>query len=81
MLNIILLLLFGIANADICVVRVQDGHSNEQDSISAEHCDLYDRLHHNNETTLQVIDMDGTIAGCWLAGIRKSIFWEILNDI
>ena len=62
----LVLVLYSVSAEDICVLKIQDGHSNEQDSISAEHCDLYDRLNHNNETTLQVIDMDGTIAGCWL---------------
>lgn len=51
---------------DLCITREQDGHSNEEDSISELHCEYYDRLHHNNESTLQVIDVSGTIAGCWL---------------
>ena len=52
--------------SDICIVREQDGHSNEHDSISESHCELYDRLRHNNQSTMQIIDIDGTIAGCWL---------------
>tara|TARA_B110000211_G_C13988505_1_gene512868 strand:- start:40 stop:603 length:564 start_codon:yes stop_codon:yes gene_type:complete len=78
MLNIILLLLFGIANADICVVRVQDGHSNEQDTISKSHCELYDRLHHNNVSTLQTIHLDGTIAGCWVyeTDVGEVFYWN-----
>ena len=51
---------------DICVIRSQDGHSNEQETISKEHCEFYDRLHHNGQDTLQSIDLDGTIAGCWV---------------
>ena len=51
---------------DICVVRSRDGHSNERETISQDHCAYYDRLHHNGQDTLQVIDLDGTIAGCWL---------------
>jgi hypothetical protein len=69
-IQFLLLLLFSTAQAftdnDVCVVLIQDGHSNEQDSITADHCELYDRLKHNNASTLQTINMDGTIAGCWL---------------
>ena len=54
------------AHIDICVVRIQDGHSNEHDSISKTHCEMYDRLNHNNTSTMQTIDLDGTIAGCWI---------------
>lgn len=59
-------LIHGQWDSDICVQRIQNGHSNEQDTISEIHCELYDRLHHNNQSTMQVIDLDGTIAGCWL---------------
>jgi len=59
-------LIRGQWDSDLCVQRIQDGHSNEQDSISEVHCELYDRLHNNNQSTLQVIDLDGTIAGCWV---------------
>lgn len=68
-LGILLLIILGIIHGqtnDICVIRTREGHSNEQDTISQAHCAMYDRLHHNNQSTMQVIDLDGTIAGCWL---------------
>jgi len=58
--------IFEVQSADVCVVRIQDGHSNEEDSITHAHCELYDLLHHNGTSTLRVIDIDGTVAGCWL---------------
>jgi hypothetical protein len=61
---------------------VQDGHSNEEDSISEAHCDLYDRLHHNNSSELQTIDTSGTIGGCWLYETEsdEKFYWNDHNN-
>lgn len=79
MIKLFLLLLFRTVSAgDICISRVQDGNTNEQGSISEEHCRLYDRINHNNVSTLQEINLDGTIAGCWLyeTNTEEIFYWN-----
>jgi len=51
---------------DICVKRVNDGHSNDIDTITQEHCAMYDRTMNGNVDTMQILDLDGSIAGCWV---------------
>jgi len=63
---------------DVCVVRSRDGHSNELETISQTHCEMYDNLK-NNQSTIQIIDLDGTIAGCWLyeTDTTETIYFNI----
>jgi len=51
---------------DICIIRSRDGHTNEEETITQTDCERYDKWLNNNQSTIQIIDVDGTIAGCWL---------------